>query len=219
MRRTPRCGLLSGGTGSGTSLPGRTAPVRTAPPSPILPRTTSADVREEVWQLSDRISTSRLTPLAIGVVATAVGLVLPGTHATRYAVLLLGTWLIIGALIRYVAAREVVASQAQRSIPIRFSGTLGRFRLRPRGDGRRVEVRAGEAVVAELIARDDGDELIVDFSLADEPDVEAFGTAIGLAIEMVVAADEDDDRRPRSDGPAGSSRTGGYRPLRPLGRA
>jgi hypothetical protein len=171
-----------------------------------------------VAQLSDSISGLRMTPVAIGVVAVALGMALPGIHAARFAVVLLGTWLVIGTLIRHVASHRQAAPEALPPIPIRFSGTLGRFRLRPRGDGRRVEVTSGDAIVAELIARDEGDELIVDFSLADEPDVDAFGAAIGLAIEMVVAADQDGDLE-RSVAPTRPSTRAGYRPLRPFGRA
>lgn len=169
--------------------------------------------------LSDWISSSRTTALAIGAIAAAFGIALPGTHVARYAVLLLGTWLVVGTLISYAASHDMAASKVQRSIPIRFSGYLGRFSLRPLGDGRRVEVRTGEAVVAELIARDEGDELIVDFSLADDPDVDAFGAAIGLAIQIVVAADQDAHRSPRRVALARPPRKAGYRPLRPLGRA
>ena len=160
-----------------------------------------------------------MTALAIGAVAAALGIVLPGTHAARYAVLLLGTWLVIGTLISFAASHDMAVSKVQRSIPIRFSGYLGRFSLRRLSDGRRVEVRTGEAVVAELIARDEGDELIIDFSLADDSDVDAFGAAIGLAIEFVVAADQEAHRSPRPIERARLPRKAGYRPLRPLGRA
>lgn len=160
-----------------------------------------------------------MTPLAIGLMAVALGTALPGIHAARLAVVLLGTWLVIGTLIRHPALHHPAAPPgAKRPIPIRFSGTLGRFQLRPRGDGRRVEVTTGDTIVAELIARDEGDELIVDFSLADEPDAEAFGAAIGLAIEMVAAADQDGAPN-RSVAAARPPRKPGYRPLRPFGRA
>ena len=143
-------------------------------------------------QLSSSMSREPLIiTLGIGVVAVALGLVLHGDHAPRWAVILLGIWLVFGALIRHVASRATAALEPLRWIPIRFSGDLGRFEVRSRGDGRRVEVRTGEAVVAKLIARDEGDELVVDFGLADDPDVDAFGTAIGLAIEIVAAADQD----------------------------
>ena len=166
---------------------------------------------EKEMQLSSSMSREPLTTLAIGVAAVVLGLVVRDDHAARYALLLLGTWLAFGALIRCVAPYHMAAPKPLRAIPIRFSGGLGRFELRSRGDGRRVEVRTGEAVVAELIARDEGDELVIDFSLADEPDVDAFGAAIGLAIEMVAAAEEDLAPRPELVAPPASASTPGYR--------
>jgi hypothetical protein len=163
----------------------------------------------EEMQLSSSMSGKPLTSLAIGVAAVALGLVL--RDAAGYGVLLLGTWLAFAALIRCVALYHMAAPKPQRRIPIRFSGGLGRFELRSRGDGRRVEVRTGEAVVAELIARDEGDELVIDFSIADEPDVDAFGAAIGLAIEMVAAADEDLAPRPELVAPRASASIPSYR--------
>ena len=183
-------------------------PIRTAPTTEILQRTYVRGMGEEM-QLSRSMSGRPLTSLAIGVAAVVVGLVVRDTAG--YGVLLLGTWLAFGALIRYVAPYDVAAPKPQRRIPIRFSGGLGRFELRSRGDGRRVEVRTREAVVAELIARDEGDELVVDFSLADDPDVDAFGAAIGLAIEMVAAADEDLPPRRELVAPPASARTPSYR--------
>jgi hypothetical protein len=168
-------------------------------------------VGEEMQQLSGAVSREPLITLAIGVVAVVLGLVLRDDHPGRYAVLLLGTWLVFGALIRYVASDAMAAPGPLRWIPIRFSGDLGRFELRSRGDGRRVEVRTGEAVVAELIARDEGDELLVDFGLADDPEVDAFGAAIGLAIEMVAAADEDLPAKRDLVGPPTSTTSPGLR--------
>jgi hypothetical protein len=159
--------------------------------------------------LSSSMSRGPLTTLAIGVVAVTLGLLLRGDHAGRYAVLLLGTWLVFLTLIRYVASHAMAAPEPLRWIPIRFSGDLGRFEVRSRGDGRRVEVRTGEAVVAELIARDEGDELVVDFGLADDPEVDAFGAAIGLAIEMVAAADIDLPAKRELVGPPASASSPG----------
>ncbi len=118
-------------------------------------------------------------------------LLLPIVPVNRYALALLGLWLFAASLIHYAALRSEPALGRIRWIPLRFTGDLGRFHLRPRGDGRRVEVRAGSQVVAEAIANDDGDELLVDFDAASDSELEAFGTAIGQAIEMVVAADGD----------------------------
>ncbi len=163
----------------------------------------------EKMQLSSSMSREPLTTLAIGVAAVTLALILRDDQAGRYAVLLLGTWLVVEASIRY--AHDRAAPEPPRVIPIHFSGDLGRFEMRSLGDGRRVEVRTGEAVVAKLVARDEGDELVVDFSLADDPDVDAFGAAIGLAIEMVAAADEDFPARRELVGPQEWPSSPGYR--------
>ena len=144
--------------------------------------------------------------LLFGVVAGAyvlVTLLLPIEPMHRYAAALLGIWLLFASLIRYVGLRGAASPLARgRWIPLRFTGELGRFQLRPRGDGRRVEVRAGAEVVAEAIATDEGDELLVDFEAPDDSELEAFGTAIGQAIEMAAAADAD---RPEERHVAGPS--------------
>ena len=110
-----------------------------------------------------------------------------------YLAALLGVWLCFASLVRYAALRAERPSplETPRSIPLRFSGPIGRFRLRPRGDGRRIEVRAGSQVVAEVIAADGGDEIVLDPETVADSELEAFGTAIGRAIEMAAAADED----------------------------
>jgi hypothetical protein len=65
-----------------------------------------------------------------------------------------------------------------------------------------VEVRAGAEVVAEAIATDDGDELVVDFDAPEDSELEAFGAAIGQAIEMAAAADADRPDERHIAGPA-----------------
>lgn len=106
---------------------------------------------------------------------------------------LLGVWICFASLIRYWAlvAERASPPESRRLIPLAFSGPIGRFRLRPRGDGRRVEVRASAQVVAEVIAADEGDQLVLDPETVADSELEAFGTAIGRAIEMAAAADED----------------------------
>jgi hypothetical protein len=131
-------------------------------------------------------------------------------HAAAVLAILLGTWLAVGGVIRGAVASRPPAPDPQRQIPVRFSGSLGRYEVRTRGDGRRAEVRTRDIVLAELIARDDGDELVVDFSIADQPDVDAFGAAIGLAMEMVVAADDDVAPRQESGGRLPSASTRDY---------
>ena len=131
-----------------------------------------------------------------------VMLLSPVQPMQRHAAALFGIWLCIASLIRYVALRTESSPEPIRWIPVRFSGDLGRFELRPRGDGRRVEVRAGSEVVAEAIATDDGDELVLDFVAESNSDLEAFGAAIGQAIEMVAVADDDRPEERRVSGPA-----------------
>lgn len=143
-------------------------------------------------QLGTSMRGTPLTALVIGGGAAALSFLLRGDDIARFAMLALATWLILATLIRYVASRDAAVPESVRWIPIRFSGGLGRFEVRSRGDGRHVEVIGpGKTVVAELIATHERDELVIDFDLADDPDVDAFGAAIGLAIEMVAAADDD----------------------------
>ncbi len=142
-------------------------------------------------QLGKLMAGTPLTALAIGGAAVALGVVLRGDLG-RFAMLPLGAWLILAALMRHVALGKEAGPESVRSVPIHFSGGLGPFDVRSRGDGRHVEVLGpGKTVVAELIATHEQDELIIDFGLAEDPDVDALGSAIGLAIEMVAAADED----------------------------
>jgi len=129
----------------------------------------------------------------VGISFVLVMLLLPIPPAQRAAAALLGVWLAFASLIRFLSlyAEPHVRGEARRWIPISFSGELGRFELRSRGDGRRVEVRAGPEVVAEAIATDEGDELVLNVPMVAEAELEAFGSAVGQAIEMAAAADED----------------------------
>ena len=109
-------------------------------------------------QLSDSISGLRTTPLLIGLVAVALGTALPGTHAARLAVILLGTWHVIGTLIRHAAVHQPAAPEAQRPIPIRFSGTLGRseagvVEVLLKGGALRIRAIKPEAMTAAAGAR------------------------------------------------------------------
>lgn len=131
-----------------------------------------------------------------------VALLSPVQPLQRHAAALLGIWLCVASLIRYLALPTELSRESNGWIPVRFSGDLGRFELRARGDGRRVEVRAGSEVVAEAIASDEGDHLLLDFEAASDSELEAFGAAIGQAIEMVAAADADCPAERRIAGPA-----------------
>ncbi len=129
----------------------------------------------------------------LGATLVLVVALLPTRPVLSYPMVLLGIWLCFAALIRYAAliAERASLPESRAWIPLRFSGPIGRFRLRPRGDGRRVEVRAGSQVVAEVIADDGGDQLVFDPTALADSELEAFGTALGQAIEMAAAADED----------------------------
>ena len=132
-----------------------------------------------------------LSAAALATLATLVALLLtPEEFTIRYAAALIGVWLLFASLIRYASLqRRIPMPTFRRPIPIRFGGNLGRFTLRALGDGRRVEVRAGEDVVAEAVATDEQDELILDLEAVDDTELDAFGAAIGQAIEMVAVAD------------------------------
>jgi len=119
---------------------------------------------------------------------------------------LLPLWLMVASLIAYVRCRHTGRQgvRGQPSIPLRFSGPMGRFSLRRRGDGRHVQVLAAGSVVAEVMATDLRDE--IDFHVVVAPDEAAdLGSAVGQAMEMVSAADEahldwDDHTAARQDG-------------------
>ena len=139
-----------------------------------------------------RAKRSTLRAVALATLYVAVVQLIPAAPTIRYAAALIGVWIVFASLIRYVAFdREHPMHTFRRAIPIRLSGNLGRFTLRSLGDGRRVEVRAGAEVVAEAIATDERDELVVDLDAVDDAELDALGAAIGEAIEMVAAADEE----------------------------
>ncbi len=131
-----------------------------------------------------------LSAAALAALAMIVVAVTPEAFTVRYVAALIGVWLLFASLIRYVALQRRLPMPAfRRPIPIRFGGNLGRFTLRALGDGRRVEVRAGADVVAEAVATDEQDELVVNLEAVDDAELDAFGAAIGQAIEMVAVAD------------------------------
>jgi hypothetical protein len=132
-----------------------------------------------------------LYAVALAGLAMVVFLLTPDTFTIRYAAALAGIWLLFASLIRYAGfRRQLLMPMFRRPIPIRFGASLGRFTLRVRGDGRRVEVHAGADVVAEAIATDEQDELVVDLEAVDDAELDDLGAAIGAAIEMVAVADE-----------------------------
>jgi hypothetical protein len=137
-----------------------------------------------------QVKRETLGGVALATFLMAAVLLIPTASATRYSLVLIGAWLLFAALIRYVALRPQLSPLFRRPIPIRFAGNLGRFTLLSWGDGRRVEVRAGDEVVAEATATDERDELVVDLGTVDDGELDALGAAIGRAIEMVAVADE-----------------------------
>ena len=149
-----------------------------------------------------RATRMTLYAVALATLSIVAALVIPAASAVRSAAALIGVWLLFASLIRYAALhRRVRMPTFRRPIPIRFGGNLGRFTLRSRGDGRRVEVHAGAEVVAEAVATDERDELVVDLEAVDDAELEALGAAIGEAIEMVAVADEDRPVERRVAGP------------------
>jgi hypothetical protein len=107
---------------------------------------------------------------------------------------LLSVWLFVGSLLLAYAARHSASPQPPRSprtpsIPLRFSGSMGRFRLRPRGDGRHVEIVSEGVVLAEVKATDLQDQIEFHEAVPSE-DVEDLGSALGQAIELASHADE-----------------------------
>jgi hypothetical protein len=107
---------------------------------------------------------------------------------------LLALWLCTASLISYFGMRLRQSEGAvarRRYIPLRFSGPTGRFALRSRGDGRKVEVSAGPQLVAEVIASDPHDEIVLHAEAVPDEELRDLGSAIGQAIKMAAAAAED----------------------------
>jgi hypothetical protein len=138
-----------------------------------------------------RARRTTLVAVVLAALAMLAYLVTPADFTLRYAAALAGVWLLFASPLRYLALRRRLSMPMfRRPIPIRFGGHLGRFTLRIREDGRRVEVRAGADVVAEAVATDERDELVVDLDAVKDAEIEALGAAVGAAIEMVAVADD-----------------------------
>jgi len=152
-------------------------------------------VHDAMMALVPATTTPRLALFhaALGASFVLVIVLVPIWPWQLYSIALVGIWICFASLIRYAAlvTQRPAPSESRRWIPLRFTGPIGRFRLRPRGDGRRVEVRASSQIVAEVIAADGGDEIVLDPEAVADSELEAFGTALGRAIEMAAAADED----------------------------
>lgn len=140
---------------------------------------------------SRRARTTALYAIALATFAIIIATVASAPLAVRYGMALLGAWLLLATLVRYAARpRHVTPPLFRRPIPIRFGGNVGRFTLRSFGDGRRVEVRAGSEIVAEAIATDERDELVIHLDAVEDRELDALGAAIGEAIVRVAASDE-----------------------------
>ncbi len=128
--------------------------------------------------------------VAIGVTTTIVGFGAWDPINIAVPTLLVGVWLGIGAgihAVQLIASRSRAALAAIPSIPLSFAGPTGRFVLRRR-DRARIEVVAGDEVVAEIVADGQGDELVI-YEVPDdgETGLIELGSAIGQAIELAAA--------------------------------
>jgi hypothetical protein len=144
-------------------------------------------------------SSSPVTALSqalLGAAAVLIALLVPTRELGPlvWGAALLALWLCAASLISYFGMhlpRPPTTLSGGRSIPMRFSGPTGRFALRRRGDGRKVEVTAGPLVVAEVTASDLRDEIVLHADGVPDEELPDLGSAIGQAIEMAAAADED----------------------------
>jgi hypothetical protein len=139
-------------------------------------------------------ATKILGRAVLGSVAMLVVGLLPSeaTSEVTSSAALLGLWLCVSSLIGYAESRRpaIGSVEPQRPlIPIRFDGPLGAFSLRPRGDGRLVQIISSKAVVAEVQASDFRDEIRF-LRIVAPGEAEDFGSALGQAIEMASAAEE-----------------------------
>jgi hypothetical protein len=123
----------------------------------------------------------------------ALLIVLIPVEATAPVVLagaMLAVWLIVASLVGLAATHGSARRPwiAIGPIPLRFSGPMGRFRLRKQGDGRVVEIVAEDVVLAEVRATDLRDEINLRQAVADD-ELEDLGSALGQAMDMVHDAD------------------------------
>lgn len=128
--------------------------------------------------------------VAIGVTTTIIGFGAWDPITVAVPTLLIGVWLGIGAgihAVQLIASRSRAALAAIPSIPLSFSGPTGRFALRRR-DRARIQVVAGDELVAEIVANEQGDELVIyEVPDDDESGLIELGSAIGQAIELAAA--------------------------------
>jgi hypothetical protein len=143
-----------------------------------------------VWRSENHDGYRRALPVLLAAGACGVvGLASLSEPSHRVGLLLLLAWQTVATAILHLNRRAAANRPPVRAIPLHFEGDLGRYSLRSQADGRTVQIRDGATVVAELVATDDGDRLVVDPEAAGGSEVESLGAALGRAIEMVVAAD------------------------------
>lgn len=153
-----------------------------------------ASARLATTGLGRRATAQAVLRAALGVVALFVVTSLETYEPQHIAlVVLLGAaWLLTSSVVHLVALRLGGWLRSMRrapTIPLRFTGSMGRFVLRRRERGARVEVHAGMEVVAEVVAGESGDEVrVYDIAAVSESELPELGSAIGQAIEITVAA-------------------------------
>lgn len=153
-----------------------------------------ARARMASTRLGSRAAIHTLLRAALGAVALLVVTRLQAYEPQHIAlVVLLGAaWLLTSSVVHFVALRLTGWARSVRrapTIPLRFAGPMGRFVLRRLDRGTRVEVHAGMEVVAEVIAGESGDEVVVyDIGGVAEGELPELGSAIGQAMEITVAA-------------------------------
>jgi hypothetical protein len=119
-----------------------------------------------------------------------IALLPPDVSVIAQVGILVGLWLCLASLLVFTG-RHWIRSRplGTRSIPLRFSGSMGRFWLRTRGDGRHVEIVSDGVVLAEVKATDVRDEIELHEPVPSD-ELEELGSALGRAIEIVSDADE-----------------------------
>jgi len=149
-----------------------------------------AQLADPLWR---RRAAKPLLRALLGLVALMVIVRLPAVEPLHLVVVtLLATWLCFASVLHQVAlwlARWGWFHARAPRIPLRFDGSTGRFSLRRFDSGRKVVVTDGSEVVAEVIAADAGDEVVVyDTEAVTDAELDELGSAIGQAIEITVAA-------------------------------
>ena len=139
----------------------------------------------------DRDEALALRGALVGAAALLLIAILPADSSLIAQIgILLALWLCFGSVLVYVARHRTRSDPAGAPvIPLRFTGGMGRFALRRRGDGRHVEIVSEGVVLAEVKATDLRDEIQLREPIASD-ELEDLGSAIAQAIDIVSDADE-----------------------------